>query len=796
MSIMFKPPETALTAFRWWQVFGFGHGNDRLLARVRGAQIANIYEHAKINMASMLLNAAVLLLALRGHPRFLLIQGWCATVGLLASLWYLRTRHHTSARNASNITQRQFWLATLEMSLFSILWATMLVIAVPHASEDQIDLLLTFSVSAVAVIGLVASTTPAAAILSATVVVVTLLTVGATNSVFLIVSLLTLWLHIARGSFLTTRAMFARMLIQEDLRERNAVVRLLLKEFEDNGTEWLLEVNAAGEITHASGRFAEALGRSYTDLIGMHFLHHVGGDYLSDPGMTEVRTAFEARRPFRDIVVSARVNGENRWWSLSGTPIFAPDTSFTGYRGVGRDVTDSRRNEEHIFRLARYDPLTGLANRALFLETLDAGIMGASAASPLALMFIDLDRFKEVNDSLGHAAGDSVLVEVSARMRKLLGRDVALARLGGDEFAALLSAGAHSSIPEIADALVEALELPIRVGNEHITIGASVGWSMAPIDGENAEELLKSADLALYEAKEAGRGQALRYLPNMKARAEARRAIETELPGALGRGELFLNFQPIVDTATEQIVTFEALLRWSHPELGEIAPDRFIPVAEESGAIIEIGRWVIEEACRQASTWPESVSVAVNMSPAQIADPELVRVVECAIESTGLSPARLELEITERLFLEETVETASRLGALNAIGIRFVLDDFGTGYSSIGYLKQAMFSRIKIDRSFVSDAHEGGEAAAIIDAVVRLADHLKMTTTAEGAETRAEFEACRDLGCARAQGYLFGQAVSANEARQLATRSGRVPAGGVGYEGSAAGRTRAFDIAL
>lgn len=767
MSMMFKPPETALLAFKWWQVLGFGHGDDRFLARVRGAQVASIYEHAKINLTSMLLNSGVLLLALRDHPRLGLLQGWTVAVALLAVLWFLRTKHHTSARTASNITGRQFWFATFEMSLFSLLWAVMLLICVPRANEGQIDLLITFSVSAVAVIGLVASTTPAAAILSATVIIVTLLSLGATSSIFLIVSVLTLWLHIARGSFLTTRALFARMLIQEDLRERNAVVRLLLKEFEDNGTEWLLEVNAVGEITHASGRFAEALGRSYPDLIGMHFFHHIGGDYRNDPGVRDVRAAFEARRPFRDIVVSACVNGEQRWWSLSGTPTFGPDSSFTGYRGVGRDITDVRRNEDRIVRLARFDPLTGLANRALFLETLDETIASIGGAAPHALMFIDLDRFKEVNDSLGHAAGDAVLVQVAERMRGVFAGEATLARLGGDEFAALVPCCQNDRIDELALSLIAALEQPIRIGNEHIVIGASVGWSLAPTDGDSAECLLKSADLALYEAKEAGRRQALRYSHDMKVRAEARRAIETELPGALTRGELSLHFQPIVDTATEQIVTFEALLRWSHPRLGIIPPDRFIPIAEETGAIIEIGRWAIQEACRQAATWSDSISVAVNMSPAQMADPELVSVVEAAIAVTGISPARLELEITERLFLEETAETAARLGALNAIGIRFVLDDFGTGYSSIGYLKQAMFSRIKIDRSFVSDAEQGGEAAAIIDAVVRLADHLKMTTTAEGAETRAEFEACRDLGCARAQGYLFGKAVSAEEARRL-----------------------------
>lgn len=768
MSMMFKPPETALLAFKWWQVLGFGHGDNRFLARVRGAQVASIYEHATINLASMMLNSAVLLLALRSHPKFALIQGWWFAVALLAVLWFVRTKHHTSARTASSITVRQFWFATFEMSLFSLLWSAMLLVAVPHASEDQVDLLLAFSLSAVAVIGLVASTAPAAAILSASVIIITLVGVGAATSPFLIVTVLTLWLHIARGSFLTTRAMFARMLVQEDLRERNAVVRLLLKEFEENGTEWLLEVNALGEITHASGRFAEALGRSYPDLIGMHFFHHIGGDYRNDPGVRDVRAAFEARKPFRDIVVSACVNGEQRWWSLSGTPTFGPDSSFIGYRGVGRDITDVRRNEDRIVRLARFDPLTGLSNRALFLETLEATFARFEGSTRHALMFIDLDRFKEVNDSLGHAAGDAVLVEVAKRMREVFAHETTLARLGGDEFAALVPECGDDRISEIALSLIAALERPIRIGSEHVVIGASVGWSLAPVDGDSPDCLLKSADLALYEAKEAGRGRALRYSPEMKLRAEARRAIETELPGALGRGELSLHFQPIVDTATEQIVTFEALLRWTHPRLGVIPPDRFVPIAEETGAIIEIGRWAIEEACREAATWPDAISVAVNMSPAQMSDPELVNIVEAAITTTGISPARLELEITERLFLEETAETAARLSALNAIGIRFVLDDFGTGYSSIGYLKQAMFSRIKIDRSFVSDAEQGGEAAAIIDAVVRLADHLNMTTTAEGAETREEFEACRDLGCARAQGYLFGQAVSAEEARRLA----------------------------
>lgn len=769
MSMMFRPPETEQRAFKWWQILGFGHGADRFFAKVRGAQVATIYAHSKVDLASMIANAAVVLFALHGHPRFAIIQTWCFAIVSLAFFWFYRTKHHTATQTSNHVTVTKFWLAAAEMSLFSVLWAAMLFIAVPQADPAQTQVLIVFSVSAIAVIGLVGSTMPPAAIFSASVVTLTLLALGATNSAVLMVSIATLGMHIVRASYQTTRAMFARMLIQENLRERNAIVRLLLKEFEQNGTDWLLEVNAIGEITHASGRFADALGRSYRDLIGMHFLQHIGGDYRNDPGVREVTAAFSARRPFRDVVVAASVNGQPCWWSLSGTPTFAPDGTFTGYRGVGRDITEIRRSEERITRLARFDPLTGLANRTIFMESLETEIAnGAITSRSLALIFIDLDHFKQVNDTLGHAAGDAVLVEVAHRMRGVFGGGTTLARLGGDEFAAMIQAENSESAQDVAQSIVEVMGQPIRIANEQIVIGASVGWSLAPDDGVDADGLLKSADLALYEAKGAGRGQAMRYTPEMKVRSEQRRTLEAELPGALDRGELSLQFQPIIDTGTERIVAFEALLRWSHPKLGLVPPDRFIPVAEESGAIVALGRWAIEEACREAATWPESISVAVNISPAQMADPCLVEVVAAAIEKTGISPARLELEITERLFLEETEETRARLGALNAIGIRFVLDDFGTGYSSIGYLKQAMFSCIKIDRSFVSDAQSGSEAAAIIDAVVRLADHLKMATTAEGVETREEFEACRDLGCARTQGFLFGGPADAEQARILA----------------------------
>jgi diguanylate cyclase (GGDEF)-like protein/PAS domain S-box-containing protein len=667
-------------------------------------------------------------------------------------------------------------MGAVELAMFAMLWSAMLVMMLPQATFSQQSLLLLISCAAVASIGFAAAIMPAAAISSATVITLTCLLCVPFITPILVVAIVTLWVQIARGSLLTTRAMFARMRAQQDLGERNAVIQLLLKEFEANGSDWLLEVNETGHITHMSARFAEALGRPVDTIVGRHFLKVMGADQIGDAGVAELRTAFMARRPFRDLVVPAVIDGDMHWWSLSATPKLAADGSFLGLRGIARDISELRRGEERIARLARFDPLTGLANRSLFRETLE-DVLQRPGNGPrrCALLFLDLDRFKQVNDTMGHGAGDKLLVQVAERMRALFDTGATLARLGGDEFAVILPGVTARTVASRADALVKALAQPFEIDSQHALIGGSVGWSMAPDNGSTAEALLKAADLALYEAKAAGRGMAKRYNDDMRSRAEARRVLEAALPGAIARGELSLEYQPIVDAGDERVVCFEALLRWHHPQLGKVTPDRFIPVAEDTGLIMEIGQWVINEACQQAATWPENVGVAVNVSPAQMDDPRLVEVVAAALARHGLAPHRLELEITERMFLEETPETVSRLAALNALGIRFVLDDFGTGYSSLGYLKKAVFSRIKIDRSFVSQASDGGEATAIIDAIVKLAGRLEMTTTAEGAETRAEFETCRDLGCARVQGYLFGRPMAAEAALQLARESAGQP---------------------
>ncbi len=774
--MMFQPPGVPAHDYGVRQLLGFGHGDDPFFARVRGEQVSILYRQSRIYLPVMVLNFGLLTLELGDHPRAGLHMAWMAATIALSLIWYGR-----SGRNPQPLARRSirgFWVSSAEMGICGVMWAAMLVLLVPEASTAQRELLLMLSFVTVSSIGFAAATMPLAAIASVSLITLTSLALQPFVSVALLVAEITQWFTVVVGVLLSSRAMFARLRGQTELLERTAVVQLLLKEFETNGTDWLLEVSKTGHITHITARFAEALGRPADDVIGQHFLKVMGADKIGEAAVTELREAFQAQRPFRELVVPAMVGEDMRWWSLSATPKIGADGLFAGLRGIARDITDLRRGEERIARLARFDPLTGLANRALFRETLDEAL--AAAGRPrCALLFLDLDRFKQVNDSMGHGAGDKLLVAVAERMRALFaGRPDArpdaratLARLGGDEFAVIMPGASSRTVAARASALVAALAQPFQIDGQQVMIGGSVGWSMMPADGRSSEDLLKAADLALYEAKAAGRGVALRYDDGMRVRAEVRRQLESALPGAIARGELSLDFQPIVAADDERVVCFEALCRWNHPQLGHVTPDRFIPVAEESGLILEIGQWVINEACRQAASWPESVGVAVNVSPAQMEDPRLVDVVAAALARHGLAPHRLELEITERLFLEETAETVGRLTALNALGIRFVLDDFGTGYSSLGYLKKAVFSRIKIDRSFVARASEDGEATAIIDAIVRLADRLDMTTTAEGAETRAEFESCRDLGCARAQGYLFGKPMPPAEAQSLAWRS-------------------------
>jgi diguanylate cyclase (GGDEF)-like protein len=453
---------------------------------------------------------------------------------------------------------------------------------------------------------------------------------------------------------------------------------------------------------------------------------------------------------------------------------------FLGFRGIGTDLTEQRRSEQEISRLARFDSLTGLPNRALMRQTLDEALRNAaSRRKGCSLFLIDLDRFKNVNDTLGHPIGDALLRQVADRLKLGMGDHGQVGRLGGDEFKAVLPGTVETGLLEsLARTLIEQVSRPYMIEGHRVVIGASIGIAIGDPGRSCADSLIRNADLALYAAKAAGRGKHCFYESAMHSNATDRQVLENDLRQALDRDELWVAYQPIVLAAGEEISGFEALVRWNHPVRGAISPDKFIPLAEECGMIGKIGEFVLRTALAEAAHWPEQVRIAVNLSPIQFNDPHIVDTVGAALSEYNVAPARLELEITEGVFLADSDMTDGTFARLKSLGVRLALDDFGTGYSSLGYLKNAPFDKIKIDQSFVRGAASTTKRnGAIIRAIVTLADSLDMDTTAEGVETHDDLFLIRELGVSQVQGYIFGKPMPAEEAREMAN-STRVEAEG------------------
>lgn len=445
-----------------------------------------------------------------------------------------------------------------------------------------------------------------------------------------------------------------------------------------------------------------------------------------------------------------------------------------GWVTTHEDVTERMQAQEQITYLARHDALTELPNRVFFRERLSEALERVSSTRPVAVLCLDLDRFKPVNDTLGHPVGDALLKQVAERLKHCVRETDTVARIGGDEFAiVLLNAEDPKGVEALADRLVSSLGRPFYVGSHQITIGASVGISFAPRDALEADRLLKNADLALYQAKTEGRDQYQIFKPELDRKMQSRRTLELDLRRAIADGEFELHYQPLVNVATGGITGFEALLRWNHPTRGVILPGEFISLAEDLGLIVPIGEWVLRQACAAATSWPENISVAVNLSPAQFKGGDLVRTVTSALAVSGIAPSRLELEITEGVLLADSQETLATLHALRKLGVRFAMDDFGTGYSSLSYLRSFPFNKIKIDQSFVQDIFSGTQALSIIRAVADLGKNLGMSTTAEGIETAEQLEQLRAEGCSEAQGYHLGRPMDAASALEFLKRSSR-----------------------
>jgi diguanylate cyclase (GGDEF)-like protein len=566
-----------------------------------------------------------------------------------------------------------------------------------------------------------------------------------------------------RASIVNYTNFVVRHTRERELRESAQTVKLLLHDYQEQGSDWLWEVGGDGLLIEPSARFAQAAERP------IEMLDDIPMISLFDrcPEREILADHLASFRSFRNVAVPLVISGEQRWWSMSAQPVES-ESGHMRLRGVATDISATKNAEVKMAYMAHYDGLTDLPNRFLFAETLSRTLLRQKRGAGTAVISVDLDHFKGVNDTLGHPAGDALLQIVSRRIETCVNEIDIVARMGGDEFAILLP-GVHNRdvIEKVATKILEVLHDPVDLDGNQVIIAASLGIVISPNDGTNAETLMKHVDLALYSAKANGRNRFAFFDPTMDEAAQARRMVEIDLRSALIRNELSLHYQPLINVESGETVAYEALLRWFHPTRGLVMPDEFISIAEETGLIVQLGEWVIRNAVAEVARWPEHVSVSVNLSPLQMKSNNLISTVINALASSGVDPQRLELEITETVLMHETAVNLATLHRLREVGVRIALDDFGTGYSSLNYLRSFPFDKIKIDRCFVEKVDSQEESRAIIRAITGLANSLGMVTTAEGVENVEQLDQLRIEGCTQVQGFLFSKAVCVSELTDL-----------------------------
>ena len=747
-------------------------------ARLRAFQYARIHKLSLSRAIAHALSAVITFGVFFGDVPLIGLALWAAVI--VATQWHLvRLDHSLTDVERRSMTRDEFRSHALGVAGGAAAWAVPLLLFAPFGTPADQFALWTLVAMLIAGSALVMSAAPMATI------GVSAIAGGAALMSFLLRGEVTF--AVATGAFTAiaiagglnvARTYLSSRVAEAGVAEKGEAVSVLLREFEENEADWLWQVDSNRRIRGASPRFAHALGRDPADVEGMVLVKLVAGSAWESgqfpASLHDLAERLKRRESFSNLLVQVEVGTGRRWWEISGTPILDENGRFSGFRGVGSDVTEQRESSEKIAYLARYDTLTGLPNRLMITEALKGALSYADQwRTRCGFLMIDLDRFKAVNDSLGHQIGDQMLAQVSQRLEELASDNEMCGRLGGDEFAVVIrDASDRNSVANFAERVIQALSQPYDVENHKLYIGASVGSAIGPRDGTTVEALMRNADLALYRAKDAGGGEHCVYEPTLHAEAEERRQLESSLRFATDKGELLLNYQPVVDSRREHVVAFEALVRWQSPEHGFVSPVKFIPLAEDTRLIVPIGEWVMREACREAVKWPDPIKVSVNVSGEQLLEPGFSNTVVRALADSGLPAGRLEVEVTESIFVRDAQIARQALEEIMALGCTIALDDFGTGYSSLGYLRAIRFSTIKIDRSFVQGAAQNSpESLAIIRAVVAMCESLEMTTTAEGVETAAEAAMIRDMGCTKIQGYYFGRPMPAAEAMGVAQRS-------------------------
>lgn len=684
-----------------------------------------------------------------------------------ARAWVRSRRLGPRATTSVAALRRAAWNA----SALALLWGLPPIVLFPTSDGPRQLLIATMTTGIMCAGGFALATTPTAATLYV-LILGTCASVAVFRADFPLAvplgSLLVIYSLVVLAAVWTTARLFgARLMAESDAERHNEVIGLLLRDFEEHASDVLWEIDASGRFCHVSPRLVALFGvpaELLTSAPAMDLLARLVQDDTADQ-IDVLRTHLQGDAPFSDLPLALTRDGRTRWWSLTAKPLVDAAGRRTGWRGVATDITDAHRANRQLTWLAHFDPLTSLANRHQFRSHLAELLTPSSGPPrPFAVLCLDLDHFKSINDTLGHAIGDGLLQEVAQRLLSRTRRSDTVARLGGDEFAVILrDIASPDEAAHLTRRLLEGLQSPCDVQGTRIVVRTSIGVALAPRDGTDIDALLNHADLALYAAKSAGRGEFRFFAPQMAAQTRRRLSLEQALREAAARNELTLAYQPIVDLADWRVIGFEALLRWRHPELGDVAPSEFVPVAEDTGLIDDIGRWVLREACRQASQWPSGLTVSVNVSPVQAMSEDFVHAVVSALQASDLPAERLELEITESVFLNESLVTMRVLRALHAAGLRIALDDFGTGYSSLAYLRRFPFDTLKIDHSFVHELKARHDAQAIVKMIVGLARTLRMRIVAEGVEQADQATVLYRYGCDALQGAVIAAPMPAGE---------------------------------
>lgn len=724
----------------------------------------------RIMVVGLLLNAGVICLALWGEEIATVHLALFAASTIAASLhrlWLAEGIERGRRRRRSSKIITAFWQNSLWLG---INMGVMLSYWFPQVSAgDQLLLAITGVAQIAAAAYTMRTLVRSAAVLigiQALGLTIGLAQLGGFDAFAAIAVLLAASALLTKMTFTARDLFVTRILADRDLAATTRTVKLLLNEYEESGSDWLFQLDRNGNLSGVSKRFADALNEKVLGLEGRPFVS------LFAPGAAreDLAKALADRRPLRSIVVplDGIGDGEPNWWSISGRPSYG--TGKVTYRGVVSDITSRRQAEDRADRMAHFDTLTGLPNRAQFDKELSKLLASRAGDEQIALMMFDIDHFKAVNDVHGHPVGDAFLRHTGDLLFKLVresglgGQYPLIARLGGDEFAIAVSGGdACDHSVRLAELLVVALAEPCHIEGHELHSSVSVGIALAPFHADNKAQLTSYADIALNAVKQSGRGKWEMFEPGMDAVLHERHTLARDLRHAVSRGELRMFVQPLVDIASEKMTGYEALLRWQHPTRGLVPPDAFIPIAEETGLIVPIGEWVIRTALAEAAQWSAGETIAINLSPVQVESPALLPVVVNALAESGIDPARVEFEITEGVLLNNSEANLEVLQRLQSLGVKIALDDFGTGYASLNYLLTFPFDKIKIDRSFIAQLSTREESRAIVGAVIALANQLGMCTLAEGVEEREQLDQLREDGCLMVQGWLFGKALPSEE---------------------------------